>query len=373
MSSLAKLIQWRRELHQYPEISGQEYQTSERIKKWLTQANIKIADYSLETGVIAEIGQGDKIVALRADIDALAIEEKTNLPFSSVNKGLMHACGHDIHIAVMLGAAISLKHKESELNGKVRIIFQPAEESFEGAKAIIKSGALKDVSAIFGMHNEPELPVGTFATKNGPFYASVDRILIKITGKGAHAARPQEGIDPIVISAQLINQFQSIITRQINTNETAVLSITRISGGNTWNVIPEEVELEGTLRTHNEKIRQTIKEALKLACKGMELTSRASVDLKFIKGPNTLINDTFWANSTIEIAHESGYEVVQASKHLGGEDFAAYLEAIPGAFVSIGSQSEFGLHHPKFNPDESCIEAAANYFKNLALHALAIA
>ncbi len=199
MSLSEQLIRWRRELHQYPELSLQEVDTTARIRDWLQSGGISLLPYELKTGAVAEVGSGDKVIALRADIDALPIEEAVSVPFRSLNAGVMHACGHDIHTSVILGAALLLKQREAQLAGRVRILFQPAEESFGGAKTLIRAGVLEGVSAIFGMHNEPGLPVGEFATRGGAFYANVDRFVFKVTGKGAHAARPHEGKDAILL------------------------------------------------------------------------------------------------------------------------------------------------------------------------------
>lgn len=236
MSFGEQLIAWRRELHQNPELSGREVETTTRLRQWLTNAGIIPQPYDLSTGLVAEIGSGNKLIALRADIDALPIEERSGVPFSSQRAGVMHACGHDIHTSVILGAALKLKEREASLNGRVRILFQPAEENFGGAKSMVRAGALRDVSAIFGMHNEPGLPVGEFATRGGPFYANVDRFVIRITGKGAHAARPHEGNDAIVLASQLVTALQSVASRNVNTLDSVVLSVTRIAGGNTERV-----------------------------------------------------------------------------------------------------------------------------------------
>lgn len=370
MSFAQQLIEWRRELHQNPELSGQEVETTRRLREWLTAAGIEVLPYDLTTGVVAEIGSGDKRIALRADIDALPIEERSGVPFSSQRPGVMHACGHDIHTSVILGAALQLKAREATLGGRVRILFQPAEENFGGAKSLMRAGALRDVSAIFGMHNEPGLPVGEFATRGGPFYANVDRFAIRITGKGAHAARPHEGNDAIVLASQLVTALQSVASRNVNTLDSVVLSVTRIAGGNTWNVLPESVELEGTLRTHRTEVQQNVKTRVGEIAAGFASAFSAQIDITWYAGPTALVNDARWAEFATSVARESGYETRRAELHMGGEDFAVYLQSIPGAFVSIGSASPFGLHHPAFNPDEALIEPAARYFARLAEKAL---
>ena len=341
MSFGEQLIAWRRELHQNPELSGQEVETTARLRRWLSAAGITPLPYDLPTGVVAEIGTGNKLIALRADIDALPIEERSGVPFSSQQPGVMHACGHDIHTSVILGAALKLKAREASLKGRVRILFQPAEENFGGAKSMVRAGALRDVSAIFGMHNEPGLPVGKFATRGGPFYANVDRFAIRITGKGAHAARPHEGNDAILLASQLVTALQSVASRNVNTLDSVVLSVTRIAGGNTWNVLPESVELEGTLRTHRTEVQQNVKARVGEIAAGFASAFSAQIDITWFAGPTALVNDQRWADFATSVAREAGYETHHAE-----------------------------LHHPAFNPDEALIEPAARYFAQLAEHAL---
>lgn len=258
MSFEQQLISWRRELHQNPELSLQEVATTARIRDWLQSGGLTLLPYDLKTGLVAEVGSGDKVIALRADIDALPIEEATGLPYRSQNQGVMHACGHDIHTSVMLGAALLLKEREAELPGRVRILFQPAEENFGGAKTLIRAGALEEVSAIFGMHNEPGLPVGEFATRGGAFYANVDRFVFKVTGKGAHAARPHEGKDAILLASQLVTVLQSVASREVNTLDSVVLSVTRI-GEAMHGTCCRRASSWRTLRTHSSEVQQRVK------------------------------------------------------------------------------------------------------------------
>lgn len=370
MTFKQQLIDWRRELHQNPELSGQEVATTARIRHWLESAGLRLLPYSLATGVVAEVGHGDKVIALRADIDALPIHETSGVAFSSRNDGVMHACGHDVHSSVILGAALLLKEREAQLAGRVRLLFQPAEENFTGAKALIKAGALENVSAIFGMHNEPGLPVGTFATRGGAFYANVDRFVLRVKGKGAHAARPHEGHDPIVLASQLVIALQTIASRDIDTLDSVVVSVTRIQGGNTWNVLPENVELEGTVRTHRADIQKQVEKRIREIATGLASAFGAQIEVEWFNGPVTLINDEQWAAFAMQVAQSVGYQTQTSQLHMGGEDFAVYLQTIPGAFVSIGSASPYGLHHSAFNPDEALIEDAARYFATLAEQAL---
>ena len=370
MSFEQQLISWRRELHQYPELSLQEVATTARIRDWLESGGLRVLPYELTTGLVVEVGSGEKIIALRADIDALPIAETTGLPYRSQHEGVMHACGHDIHTSVMLGAALLLKEREATLPGRVRILFQPAEENFGGAKTLIRAGALEGVAAIFGMHNEPGLPVGEFATRGGAFYANVDRFVFKVTGKGAHAARPHEGKDAILLASQLVTVLQSVASREVNTLDSVVLSVTRIQGVNTWNVLPESVELEGTLRTHSSEVQQRVKARVSDIAAGFASAFGAQIDVFWYAGPTALVNDSRWATFAGDVAAHSGYRTRHADLHMGGADFAVFLQHITGAFVSIGSATEFGLPHPAYNPDDSLIAPAARYFAALAEQAL---
>ncbi|WP_045047576.1 amidohydrolase [Rouxiella chamberiensis] len=371
-SFIEQLVDWRRELHQHPELSNHEFATTARITDWLTQASIKILPLALKTGVVVEIGEGEPLIALRADIDALPITEATQLPFASQNTGVMHACGHDLHTSVMLGVAYRLKALENTLKGRVRILFQPAEETFDGAQALIDAGALEGVQAIFGMHNAPDLPVGTLKTRGGALYANVDRFTIHINGKGAHAARPHEGIDSVVIGSQIVTTLQTLASRVYSSQESVVVSVTRFTAGNTWNVLPQTVELEGTVRTHNDEIRRTIAPRIQALINGVATGFGATATLDWQAGPPALINTPKWAEFALEIAAEQGYHTEVATPQMGGEDFAFYLHHVPGAFVSIGSASEFGLHHPSFQPDEALIGTAVDYFTELAQRALKV-
>ncbi len=365
------LVGWRRELHQNPEISGLEFQTTQKIRQWLSEADIAILPLALKTGVVAQIGQGDgPVCALRADIDALPIEEQSDRPFSSRNPGVMHACGHDIHTSVMLGAALLLKEREASLAGKVRILFQPAEEIFTGARQLIDAGALEGVSVIFGGHNAPDLPVGEFGTRSGPLHANVDRFEILVNGKGAHAARPEEGVDSIVLAAHIITALQTLPSRAFSALDSVVLSVTRITGGNTWNVLPQQVELEGTVRTHNTAVRALVPEKITRLIEHIAAGFGAHAELRWHAGPPVLVNSAEWADFTKDVAAAEGYRVHDLPPLMGGEDFAFYLHHLPGAFVNIGSASAFGLHHPRFDPSEALIAPAARYFARLAQETL---
>jgi amidohydrolase len=365
-----QLIDWRRELHSWPELSGREVETTARLRRWLQDAGLRLLDYPLETGVVVEVGRGETLIALRADIDALPIHEATGLAYRSRNSGVMHACGHDVHSAVMLGAALQLKAIEDQLPGRIRILFQPAEENATGARQLINAGVLDDVQAIFGMHNEPGLPTGTFATRGGAFYANADKFIVRVSGKGAHAAHPEEGVDSIVVASQIIQALQSLTSRSFNTLDSVVLSVTRIDAGKTWNVLPGDAEFGGTARTHDKQVRAELEQRARTLVENIAAANGASASFNWHPGPPVLENDARWAQFATHVAQQAGYRVQTAELHLGGEDFAYYLQQIPGAFVSIGSASAFGLHHGGFNPDEALIVPAAHYFTQLAQQAL---
>ena len=359
-----------KELHQHPELSNQEFETTKRLRSYLQQANIRILELGAKTGVIAEIGSGSPVLALRADIDALPIDEQTELDYRSQKREVMHACGHDLHASVLMGAAYLLNAQETNLQGTVRLLFQPAEENFSGALHFIDIGALNGVDAILGLHNNPNLAVKQMASCAGPFSANVDRIEITVTGVGAHAARPESGIDPIVIGAQIVSAIQTISSRTISGLDPVIVSITKFLGGNTWNVIPEKVEMEGTVRTLTPEVRSKVKQQLISIVENVAISMRAKAELRWFDGPPSVMNVAKWVTLAKHVAKQTGYEVVDFKPGLGGEDFAHYLHVVPGAFINLGSQSPHALHHPKFQINPDMINPAINYLYELAKQAL---
>lgn len=317
----------------------------------------------LETGVFADIegAQPGPVIAIRADIDALPIQEQTSLPYSSRIPGKMHACGHDFHTAAVLGAAYLLKEEQAGLKGKIRLIFQPAEEYGAGAQKVIRDGQLGDVDAIIGLHNKPDLPVGTVGIKSGPLMAAVDRFKVVIKGKGAHAALPQNGHDPITASAHLITALQTIVSRNISPLKSAVVSITRIEGGSTWNVLPETVTIEGTIRTFDDEVRTKVKERFYVIAE--QITSAFSSDaaIDWFGGPPPLINHAAVAEAAHTAAEKFGLKVIEPKPSTAGEDFAYYLQSTPGVFAFFGTNGQEDWHHPSFTVDETALIEAA-YF-----------
>lgn len=358
-----RLIEIRRHLHQYPELSKEEFETTKSIQKWLQEKGIPIRETNLRTGVFADIigKHPGPIVAIRADIDALPIEEQTGFAYASKNKGKMHACGHDFHTTAVIGAAYLLKESQSELHGTVRLLFQPAEETGWGAQYVMKDGQLQGVEAIIGLHNKPDLPVGTIGVKEGPLMAAVDRFDILIRGKGSHAAKPHMGKDPIATSAQLITALQNIVSRHTSPLQSAVVSVTKIGGGNTWNVIPGEVKLEGTVRTFDLSIRETVKEQMNQIVEHVATAFSQDATITWSPGPPPLRNDEKITKILRETAESQSLRVVHPELSMAGEDFASYLQVVPGSFVFFGTEGKEDWHHPSFTLDERAIVKAATF------------
>lgn len=366
------LISIRRNLHEHPELSYEEFETTKAIKNWLEEKNITIINSSLETGVIAEISGNNSgpLIAIRADIDALPIQEETNLPYASKFHGKMHACGHDFHTASIIGAAYLLKEKEASLNGTVRFIFQPAEESSNGACKVIEAGHLHGVQAIFGMHNKPDLPVGTIGIKDGPLMAGVDRFEIEIHGVGTHAAVPDAGVDPIVASSQIVMALQTIVSRNISSSHNAVVSVTNIHSGNTWNVIPEKATLEGTVRTFQAETREKIPALMKRIIQGVSDALGVKTEFRFYPGPPAVHNDTSLTNLSTQVAEKMNLNIISPTPSMAGEDFSFYQQEIPGSFIFMGTSGTHEWHHPAFTVDERALPISAEYFALLAERAL---
>lgn len=367
-----KLTGFFEELHMHPELSYEEYETTERIKRELAAAGIEILQIPLKTGVTAIVrgAKPGKTYGLRCDIDALPIEEETDLPYKSKTPGKMHACGHDFHTAAVFGAALLLQERKEELQGTVKILFQPAEESSHGAETVLETGVLSDVTAIFGLHTAAYLPVGTLGIRAGSVMAAVDRFGLNITGTGCHGGHPDEGVDTILVAASVIQAFQSIVGRNLNPFHTGVVSVTRINGGNTWNVIPDKVELEGTVRSMEKDDRIFIERRMREIAEHTAAAYGANAELLWYPGPPATVNEKAWSAFAQKVAEESGFEVVPQRNSTGGEDFAFYLEKIPGCFINVGTGVGYPNHHPKFYADEAALTPAAEYLEKLLVEAL---
>lgn len=352
-------------LHSHPELSYREFETSRRLKQDLLDNSIEILPYDLDTGVVGSIGHGDKTVAIRADIDALPINEETSLSYKSLNSGVMHACGHDSHAAIILGAALLLKKLEDKLNGRVKIIFQPAEEAPGGARKIIEAGGLEDVNAIFGIHSAPIYEVGTLGITGGPTHAAVEKFEIVFDGNGTHAAHPNLGKDTILIASNFITAVQSIVSREIDPVDSAVVSITHIQAGNTWNVIPQSAFLEGTIRTYTKEARALVKKRFEEIAKGIASTFGISVDIKWTVEIPATFNDLNLEQLARKAATATGFKIEKAPRSLGGEDFSLYQERIPGFFTLVGTGKSYPNHNPKFTVDPAALFPASEYVAKL--------
>jgi amidohydrolase len=369
-----ELIGVRHEFHKHPELSNEEIKTTETLRKLLTTVGIRVLDLPLKTGLVAEVS-GNKegpVIAIRGDIDALPIIEETELDYKSEFFGKMHACGHDFHTTVILGAAYLLKQKESTLPGTVRFIFQPAEEIGHGAQDILATGVLTDVKAIFGLHSAPDLKAGSFGTHAGPLTSAVDRFEIEITGVGTHASSPEKGIDPIIVAAHIITALQTIVSRNVSAFDQALVSVTHLKSGNTWNVIPTTAYLEGTVRTLKAETRELIPKRMLQIIKGIADSFGATAEFKWYSGPPSTNNTKEWTDVALDVAKEQGYEIKELPSSLIGEDFAYYQQRIPGVFVKIGTGGGYSLHHPKFTVDDEALVPGAQYFSELSQRALTV-
>ncbi|WP_436678121.1 amidohydrolase [Lactiplantibacillus argentoratensis] len=358
----------RHQLHAHPELALQEVATTALIKQTLTELNIRLVDYPGETGVVAEIGHGAPIIALRADIDALPIQEDNELSFRSTIPGRMHACGHDFHTAALLGGARLLKVHEADLNGTVRLIFQPAEEGHRGAKMMIDNGVLAGVRAIAGFHNMPNLPVGTLAMKFGPLMASNDNFDVTILGQGAHAAMPEASHDPIVTLGELISNLQTIRSRNIAPDAALVLTIAAVQAGTTFNVIPNTANLRGTIRTFNTANRDLAKVRFYDIVRATAKMNQQTATIDWDRGPSC-VNNNAALTAVLSRVLKDDFDIVPAQLCNADDDFALYQECIPGFYGFLGSGGNGTLHQSNYRCDDAGLTYGAR-FHELAATAL---
>jgi amidohydrolase len=373
---------WRRDIHQHPELLYDVHRTAAFVADRLREFGCdEVATGLGKTGVVGVIkgkrpaGKGDiKVIGLRADMDALPIEEETNLPYSSKTPGKMHACGHDGHTAMLLGAARYLAETRN-FAGNAVVIFQPAEEGGAGAAAMIKDGLMDrfGIEQVYGMHNGPGIPIGQFAIRPGPIMAATDAIDIKITGHGGHAARPHICIDSVLVGAQVINALQSIVSRSVDPLESAVISVCEFHAGNARNVIPQTAELRGTIRTLTPEVRELVEKRVHEVVAGIAQVTGAKIDLVYERGYPVTVNHAAQTDAAIRVAEEvAGRDGVKETPPLmGAEDFAYMLEARPGAFIFCGNGDSAGLHHPAYNFNDEAIVYGTSYWIRLVENTLA--
>ncbi len=371
-----ELFEWireiRRKVHQYPELAFKEEKTAELIAKKLKKLGIKYQTGIAETGVVGKLIVDEKAptVAIRADMDALPVTENTGLPYSSKTPGIMHACGHDGHIAIVLGTAAVLKENPPE--GNVVFIFQPAEEEQGGAKPMIEQGVLDGVDIIFGGHIERHYQVGEIGIKAGIHTSHTDAFVIKITGKGGHAARPHLAIDAVLIASQLVVNLQTIISRQIDPIHPSVISIGYLKSGTVDNVIAEKATLKGTIRTTNEYIRAEIIEKIRRLASSMAILYGAEITVEMKPGYPPIVNEESVSKIAVQVAEKllgKDNTIAIPYPSLGGEDFSYYLQQIPGCFVRYGAAKEghetASSHSPNFDFDEEALRVGAAYMSEL--------
>lgn len=372
-----EIMGWRRDLHAHPELMYDVHRTAAFVADRLREFGCdEVATGLGRTGVVGVIkgrkraNGGDlKAIGLRADMDALPIEEETGVAYSSTVPGKMHACGHDGHTAMLLGAARYLAETRN-FAGDAVMIFQPAEEGGAGAEAMIKDGLMDrfGIEQVYGMHNSPGMPIGTFATRVGPAMAATDHINIHIEGLGGHAARPHKSIDSVLVGAQLITALQSIVSRSVDPLDAAVISICEFHAGNARNVIPQTAELFGTARTLTPEVRDLIEQRVREVVNGVAQLSGAKITLDYERSYPVLVNHAAETGIAARIAADVAGEGNVSSEIppvMGAEDFAYMLEARPGAFIFIGNGESAGLHHPAYNFNDDAIVYGSSYWIKL--------
>ncbi len=372
-----RMVTVRRELHRHAELSWQEHRTADQVCRHLDDIGVSYRRDVAGTGVVADLpgDDGKPLVAIRADMDALPILEETDLPFASETPGVMHACGHDGHTSMALGA-MELLSADRDRTGPVRCLFQPAEEVGAGALAMIEAGALEGVAMIFGLHVDRHHPTGTIVVHEGVVNASTDAFRIEIAGQGGHAARPHESVDAIVVGSLLVTAIQTIVSREINPAHPSVVTVGRFDAGSAANVIAGHAVLEGTVRSHDTEVRDHLMEALRRVATAVGQLHEAEVTVSFDAGTPVVVNPPAMAALARRAAGRvvpEGNVVPLHAANMGGEDFAYYLERIPGCFVRLGAQVEgregFPAHSSRFDFDEAVLPVGARYFQEVVKEA----
>ncbi|MFC4424744.1 M20 family metallopeptidase [Deinococcus navajonensis] len=373
-----QLLAWRRHLHMHPEVGFQEHQTAAYIENELRQMPGLTVSRPTETSVLAVLkgGQPGRTLLLRADIDALPIHEENTFEFASKTPGVMHACGHDGHTAILLGVARMLSDHPQAVPGEVRMIFQHAEEIGPGGaeELVMETPLMEGVDVVTGLHLNSQLPAGMVAVKPGAFMASPDMIELTIRGRGGHGAHPEETVDPIAVGAQVVANLQHVVSRQVAAQDALVVSITSFHSGTTHNVIPDTAQMMGTVRTFDPALREKAPKLIERVIKGVCEAHGATYDLRYEFGYRPVINTDWVAAQLREIALDTvGPEHYQdARPTMGGEDFSAYMEKAPGAYFNVGSGSDeadsrWPHHHPRFTLDETALETGVRMLHAAAL------
>lgn len=378
----SQIVSWRRYFHRHPELSFQERETARKISHILESLGLEVRTGVAGTGVVGLLGgsRSDAAVALRADMDALPLQEATGREFASLNPGVMHACGHDAHMAMVLGAAVILAQERDRLPGAVKFIFQPGEEKPPGgAKLMIEEGVLEDppVKAIYGLHVHSQFPPGTVAVKEGPVMAAVDNFTVRIRGRGGHGSSPHLGIDAIVVACEVVLALQTIISRSSDPLQPVVLTVGTIKGGEKENIIAGEVELSGTVRTLDSALRANIKERFEQVVTGVTSAHGATYELEYLAAYPVLYNN----DRLLEILRSldlralgiDGLSSLPAPS-MGGEDFAWYAQKVPALYLFLGARPSpgeaYNWHHPSFDIHEGVLPTGAALLAALAAETL---
>jgi amidohydrolase len=373
-------IELRRDFHQHPEIAFEEVRTSGIIAGRLKELGLEVRAGVGKTGVVGVLDSGrpGRTVLVRADIDALPVQEENETPYRSQVEGKMHACAHDGHAAVALSTAKLLS--QEDFAGKLVFIFQPAEEIVRGAEAMLKDGALEGLrpDASIGLHLSSNYPTGTVAVRAGPAMAAADVFRLVVRGEGGHASQPHRTVDPILIASSIVTSLQSLVSRETDPVEQAVISITSIHGGTAYNIIPEEVELKGTLRTFKAEVRERLRGRIRELAGGVAATLRGNLEMDWIPGSPTVVNDDGMTERLRVVAASAlgQDQVIEAPPIMGGDDMALWLERAPGCYFFVGARNdERGIdkphHHPRFDIDEAALPTAVEILSRGALDFLA--
>lgn len=371
------LIDIRRDLHAHPELAFEEHRTAAAIARELGRLGIEHQTGVGRTGVVGHIrgGRPGPTLVIRADMDALPIEERTGLAFASMAPGKMHACGHDVHSSTLLGVAGILARLAPELAGSVRLVFQPAEEILGGAAAMIDDGVLAGVDMALGFHNHPEIPVGRFAAVRGATYAACDRMRLVVRGTSGHAAYPHTTVDPIVAAAHLVASLQSVVSREVSPLSPCVVTVGAIHAGTVHNIIPDACELLGTVRSLSPEVRRLAEAAIRRLCAGNDASFRTSTELHWVPGvPPTLNADPVLDASVAAIRQQLGEVFAEAEPSMGAEDFAMIAARTPSFVLRVGSGAPGRadhLHNSSYQPDEACIALGARALSRAAVELLA--
>jgi len=370
-----RLIAWRRTIHMHPELGFQEVKTAALVAEALREAGIRVETGVGGTGVVGYLGQGPPTVALRADMDALPIQELNDVPYASQVSGVMHACGHDAHVAILLGVATLLAGSPPS-RGQVRFLFQPSEEGVgkdgkSGAVRMIEDGALEGVDAIFGLHVFPDEPSGTVGVIPGPAFAAANPFHLTVRGRGGHGAYPHRTVDPIVLSAQVITAIQTIVARRLRPLDSGVVTVGTIHGGTKGNIIPEEVKLTGTIRSFRPEVRELLCLELERSC-GVARALGGNFSLHVKDGYPPTVNDAAMAAFVREVATEllGADQVHTPDPEMGAEDFSFFLERVPGCYFRLGTgrpgEPAHGLHNPHFDVDERALPVGVAVMAEIA-------